>query len=35
MVVRGQRTLRGAGDSATECDIASAKVCMREVKGIC
>ena len=38
MVVRGrpiysQGTLRGAG--ATECDTASAKVCMREVKGIC
>ena len=35
MVVRGQGTLRGAGASATECYTASAKVCMREVKGIC
>ena len=30
-----QGTLRGTGASATECDTASAKVCMREVKGIC
>ena len=44
MVVRGrpiararsvQCTLRGAGASATECDAASARVCMREFKGIC
>ena len=39
MVVRGrpiamQGTLRGAGASATECDTVSARVCMREVKGI-
>ena len=27
-----QGTLRGAGASATECDTASARVCMREVK---
>ena len=27
-----QGTLRGAGASATECDAASARVCMREVK---
>ena len=30
-----QGMLRGAGASATECDTASARVCMREVKGIC
>ena len=30
-----QGTLRGAGASATEWDAASARVCMREVKGIC
>ena len=30
-----QGTLRGAGASATECDTASPRVCMREVKGIC
>ena len=35
MIVRGRGTLRGAGASATECDTASARVCMREVKGIC
>ena len=40
MVVRGRPiakgTLRGAGASATEWDAAaSARVCMREVKGIC
>ena len=28
-------TLRGAGTSATECNAASTRVCMREVKGIC
>ena len=27
-----QGTLRGAGASATECDAANARVCMREVK---
>ena len=30
-----QGTLRGASASATECDTAIARVCMREVKGIC
>ena len=30
-----QGTLRGAGASATECNAANARVCMREVKGIC
>ena len=28
-----QGTLRGAGASATECDTASARVCMREYAG--
>ena len=35
MVVRGRPIARARSVVPTECDAASARVCMREVKGIC